>query len=268
MATENRYIPLDVEQPQVVQTQQVNNTSSNISGPQPTTADLVQMKKSSRWVYFLCALQLLLGCFALVSGGLLVAIITIIFVSLGICGTRRRNSRPMVAHFVYSLCLYIFTLIGMVALIIYSHHAPFLAFLFVFAFLILQAVGMRHARIMIAYARLYGPIPCQYRCKSRCNYAQTPQPVASQPEVVVPEQQQPPLPVYPQQYVPIPQQYVAIPPYMRYPMLHPGSGMVMQPQQMQYIPAYPQMMQPMQQQPQEGQQTPAMYPTVPVVYRV
>jgi len=268
MATENRYIPLDEEQPSPVQPQPVNN-ATNISGPQPNVTDLAQMTKSTRWVYFLCVIQLVLGVFALLSGGWLVAIITFVFVAMGICGTRRRSTRPMVAHFVYSLCLYIFTLIGLVALIVYSH-ASFFAFLFVFVFLILQAVGMRHARIMLAYSRLYGPIPCQYRCRARCN-AQTPQrSLLAQPEIVVPQQQQaqqvPQVPDFPQQYVPVPQQYMVMPPYQyaRYPMMYPG----MQAQPMQYVPAYPQM-QPMQQQEgQQQQQTPAMYPTVPVVYRV
>lgn len=265
--------------------EQNNNVTTNLSGPTPTEAELTQIKRSTRWVHFLSIVQLLIGIVNLISGGFFIGILMIVFSSMGISGASRRQPRTLVAHFAFSLILYIFTLIGLVFMIVYCDECNFFMFLIGFLFLILQAVGMRHSRILIGFAKIYGPVKCSRR-GSRCNANNNQNFVE-----VTPQQQQQPIavqPTYPQ-FVQLPHPYMQVPPYpvvnnnningqpmmmVRYPMLQP----TMVPQPMPYVPTYNQIQQaqpqqqeeqqqPLQPQPFQPQQPPMMYPYVPGVYR-
>jgi hypothetical protein len=259
------YIPLQEEN---------KNAQQSTSPAQPTQAELVLIRRSARFVYLLAFIQLVMGFFAMLAGGIVVMVITALFTSMGIVGACRRRPRMLVAHFVYSLVLYIFTLIGIVAMIVYCHHCTLWGFIFGFVLLVLQAVGMRHLRIMIGYARLYPNARCNWsaRCANKCNQTQTQTQnnhVAVQVEAQPQQQEQTnvqapqvPQPVAPQFYpapqvVALPQPYMAMQNFqpMRYV---PQQGFPMMPMGMQPYVVYPQ-------PPQESAQP--LYPTVPGVYR-
>jgi len=267
------YVPVPAEEN--------NNNAQTATPAQPTQAELLLIRKSARFVYLLAFIQMVMGLIAMLNGGFLIMIITAIFTSMGIVGACKRRPRFLVGHFVYSLVLYIFTLIGIVAMIIYCAQCTLWSFLIGFVLLVLQAVGMRHLRIMIGYARLYPNAQCTWsaRCASKCNTTQTQNnhvavQVEAQPqkqEQVTIQAPQVPQPVAPQFYpapqvVAIPQPYMAMQNFqpMRYV---PQQGYPMMPMGMQqYMPVYPQAPQDFAQQQQQPQQQP-LYPTVPGVYR-
>jgi len=243
------------------------NTPTNNATPQPSATEVCIMRRSARWVVFLSFVQLFGAIFALLNGGLLIMIISAIFISMGIVGACKKRPRLLIAHFVYSLALYVLTLVGIIAMIIYCMHCSFVVFLLGFFFLIIQAVGMRHSRILIGYARLYPNTGCAWKCASRCNQqkacGQT-QPQQQQPVQVVAEerqQQQQPVQSVPQ-YYPAPQM-IAIPP-QQYMQMQMQQGMQMMPMGMQPYIAFPQ---PPQNPNANAPQQQALYPSVPVVYR-
>jgi len=274
MSTVN-YIPLQDTTNNNVAT----STQESDALPEPSQADMCLIRRSSRFVYFLCFIQIAFGMFALFGfGSLVLGIVSVLFPIMGIVGTRKRRPGLLIAHFVYSLIIYIFTLITIILMIVYCDHCSFWGYVAGFILLVLQAIGMRHLRIMIGFARLYPTYRCNWnsRCASKCNTnkaCQTQQ-VSIQvetPQQQVPQQQQQQQQVPQQQYYPAPQ-VVAIPqPYMamqnmqpmnmqnmRYPMMTP-QGIPMMPMGMQpYIPNYP----PVQQDPQQQ-----LYPNVHPVYR-
>jgi len=264
------YIPLQEENS--------TNNAQPAAPSQPTQAELVLIRKSARFVYLLAFIQLVMGFFAMLAGGIVIMIITALFTSMGIVGACRRRPRMLIAHFVYSLVLYIFTLIGIVAMIVYSHHGSLWGFILGFTLLVIQAVGMRHLRIMIGYARLYPNARCNFsaRCARKCNQTQTQTQnnhVAVQVEAQPQQQEQTPVqapqvpqPVAPQFYpqpqvVAIPQPYMAMQNFqpVRYV---PQQGFPMMPMGMQPYVVAPQFY---PQPPQESAQP--LYPTVPGVYR-
>lgn len=252
----------------------VNTPPATNATPQPSATELVMMRKSARWVVFLSFVQLLGAIFTLLEGGILIMIISTIFISFGIVGACKKRPRLLIAHFVYSIALYVMTLIAIISMIIYCMHCSFVLFLFGFFFLIIQAVGMRHSRILIGYARLYPNYGCAWKCASRCNQqkacgqTQQPQPVQVA-EVRQPQQQQPQqvqqvqaVPqFYPQQQM---QQMYAMPP-QQYMQMQMQQGIPMMPMGMQPYIAFPQPPQnPSANAPQQQQ---SLYPSVPVVYR-
>jgi len=233
------------------------------------------MRKAARGVYFLSFIQLICAVAVLFMGGLLYMFISIIFVSLGIAGACKKNPRLLVAHFVYSLVVYIFTLITIIAMIVYCDDCTFWSFLFAFVFLIFQALGMRQSRILIGYARLYPNSGCGRACQRRCeSQQQTAQTQTQQIQEQAPQAPQAPVvPVAPQFY-PVPQMYQVPQPYMpvspfqpmRYASYPTQQGIPMMPMGMQYV-AYPQPV-PQQQQPYpqsvpQQQQQDQLYPQVP-----
>jgi len=250
----------------------VNTTTNNNATPQPSATEVCMMRRSARWVVFLSFVQLFGAIFALLNGGLLIMIISAIFISMGIVGACKKRPRLLIAHFVYSLALYVLTLVGIIAMIIYCMHCSFVVFLLGFFFLIIQAVGMRHSRILIGYARLYPNTGCAWKCASRCNWNQrqacgrTQQP---QQQVQVAEERQP----QPVQQLPVQQpiqsvpqfypQMIAIPP-QQYMQMQMQQGMPMMPMGMQPYIAFPQ---PPQNPSANAPQQQALYPSVPVVYR-
>eukprot|EP01115_Flamella_aegyptia_P011723 TRINITY_DN5592_c0_g1_i1.p1 TRINITY_DN5592_c0_g1~~TRINITY_DN5592_c0_g1_i1.p1 ORF type:complete len:268 (-),score=109.30 TRINITY_DN5592_c0_g1_i1:44-826(-) len=239
--------------------QPVVQTSTN----EPSATEFIMMRRAAGWVFFLSFLQLAVGIFGLLGGGFLLFVVSVVFASFGIAGARKRNVRLLTAHFVYSLALYILTLIGIVIMIVYCHYCSFLSFLISFFFLILQAVGMRHSRILIGLLKMY-PQHADVRCARRCNRKQqvtaVPTEVATQTpvatETTVQQPQQVPIQFYPQVF--------AVPPqYVRYPVMGQNAYPMMPMQMQPYVPPFP--MTPIP--PQDNNNNTPLYPTVPGVYR-
>jgi len=141
----------------------------------PLTADEeCLVKKASRWVIFLCFIQLLMAVGNLLCGGIITMCISALFISLGIVGAAKQRVRLLTVHFVYSLVLYIISLIGVVIVILYCDGCKWWIYLGGFFFILLQAIGMRHSRILISLLRKKNGISqgcCFKLCKNTnaCN---------------------------------------------------------------------------------------------------
>jgi len=122
-----------------------NSENGNLS-----ESEVRMMKKSTRWVVFLAFFQLMMAIF---SANLLHWIMAAIFVPLGIVGAIRQRPKMLVAHFVYSVFQYIFSLIGIVYLILYCDECSWPIYLIAFLIILVQDVGMRHSRILIALVK-------------------------------------------------------------------------------------------------------------------
>jgi len=81
-------------------------------------------------------------------------IISTLFISIGIVGVSKQRIRLLTVHFIYSLILYVFSLIGVVLLVLYcdAKHAWWVYSVGFFVILF-QAVGMKHSRMLICLLR-------------------------------------------------------------------------------------------------------------------
>jgi len=168
MAQNSAYTPL------VNQSETITVTSST---SEPTFVELCMMRRAARWVTFIAVIQTLLGVFAILSGGFIFGVVSLLFTIFGFVGVAKKRVRLLTAHFAYSVALYILTLIAIIIMIVYTD-APFFAFLFLFTFLIFQAVGMKHSRILIGLLKMYPQLQntCgrNRRCgANRCGQQQT-----------------------------------------------------------------------------------------------
>lgn len=137
--------------------------------PKPTTEESLVMAKASRWVVALCFLQLGLAIASVsITGMFWWMLLSTVFVFCGLNGASRYRVRPLIAHFVYSLILYILSLVSMFTSIMYCEHCNILFFAVCFVIVLIQAVGLRHSRILIALARKYDT-GCKYSCKRSCS---------------------------------------------------------------------------------------------------
>jgi len=229
-----------------------------------TDKDIFWMNRSRRWVIFLCFIQLIVSWFTLLSGNLLVSIVTVIFSSLGLSGVRRSHVRLLTAHFVYSLIMYIFSLIALVGMFVYCQNCRWWSYLLVFLFVMFQAIGLRYSRMLIALIKNNGDSSflaaprCSWMWKrqqsTECCATQTNVPLATI-ETQTPtgvQAQTPTAPEAPKEQYPIAQQQFA---YVPMPMQNMNMNM-----NMPYIPMrYPMMQQPITIMPQYMQPAPQAY---------
>jgi len=179
-----------------------------------TETELRLMRRSSRWVVFLSFFQMVLAIF---SGSLLFWILAAIFVPLGIVGACRRRPKMLVAHFVYSIFLYILCLLGVVYLILYCDRCDWPVYLITFLIVLVQAVGMRHSRILITLIRIQeAALPVQ-TVFVQPQQIQMQQPQLQQSTPNGEEQQLPPQPIF---YA-IPMGYGQAPQYYPMPVGYP-----------------------------------------------
>jgi len=205
-----------------------------------------KMCRASKWVIFLAVFQLMWSVFALLGGAVLLFAITLIFTTMGLHGVRRQSPKLLTAHFVYSLFLYFFSVVGLVLLVMYGTDVNVWVFVCFFIIILIQAVGIRHSRILIALTRKYTPngvLPSTRRaccqgnsCTVQTQTSEIPlQPVV---EVQPPTAPQVAPPAYPQFFVVPPQgmappgySFYPMPPVVRYPIMPQGIQVV--PPQMQ-----------------------------------
>jgi len=224
-----------------------------------TDDELRMMRRSTAIVIFLCFVQLGIAFGSLLTGGIILMCVTALFVSMGIVGAAKRNVRLVIVHFVYSLVLYILSVVGLVLFIFYSHDINLWFYALSMLLIIIQAVGLRHSRILIGLLRKNSP-PCARRCgmwrrgcsnKNACptNNVQvtveTPAPVPQPtPETPVPVPSAPqmmqPITINGQQYIAVPYspmmpQYYPLQP-MNYPTSQPVFPYFPQPEQQNLYP--------------------------------
>jgi len=266
----------------------VNPTSS--VNAVPSQVDQVLIARSARRVVFLCFIQLVMATLALLRGGLIAVGVSAIFISLGIVGAAKRRVRLVILHFIYSIVLYILSIVGLVLMFIYCHECKWWMYTVGFLFIVIQAIGLRSSKMLICLLKggSGGNGACASRCgKSRwCRSTQTAQaanntqqtqttqasPVATPVSTQTAETNTPTAPQFVQQF---PQQFS-----QQFPQQFnfPGQQMIAMPVQQgfpQYFPLqpirYPMMQQPisvvpMMPQPQfnvpQNQQQQQMYPFV------
>jgi len=119
-----------------------------VSSPVFSDAELLTIRRSSRFVVALCFLQLGMALINLLSGGFIMMVISALFISFGIVGAAKLRIRLLTAHFVYSVAIYIITLIGTV-LFFFHYSPPWYSYVIAFSVLLIQATGVRHSRILI-----------------------------------------------------------------------------------------------------------------------
>jgi hypothetical protein len=135
-----------------------------------TEVEITLMRKATKWVYVLCFIQLLVAIGNLLCGGIIAMAISALFISIGIAGVRKQRVRLLTVHFVYSLVLYILSLIAVVLVILYCDGCKWWIYVIGFFTILFQAIGMRHARILITLLRKKeGGQACVFSCKSKCN---------------------------------------------------------------------------------------------------
>jgi len=117
----------------------------------PSEAVLRTIRISRRMVAVYCFLQLALAAFALFAsaGGILYFIITAIFVSLGLTGVFKQRYCFLMAHFVYSMIIFILSVIIIIPLFFYCDHCSFVAYIVAALVVCLQVVGLRHCRMLM-----------------------------------------------------------------------------------------------------------------------
>jgi len=254
-----------------------------------TEMEACLMKRAKRWVVFLCMIQLIMSFFLLFGGGLFMVIITVIFATFGLVGVKRENIRYLIAHFVYTLVIYILSLIALVAMFVYCTDCNWFAYILSFFWILFQAIGLRQSRILIFFLKQKNGVASGCRCQNnQCTQTvtitsetaatQTPQQVQiamqtqTQPETKVTPVQPVQAQVFPsaQQFIayPFPQNgqpnfnYMPMQP-MRYPILPQQQPFQAMPQYFQPMPPTYGVVPPKQ----EGQMNTNVYPATPVVYK-
>jgi len=197
-----------------------------VTAPVYNTDELFLIRRSSRFVIALCFLQLGLALINLLAGGFIMMIVSALFISFGIVGAAKLRVGLLIAHFVYSLAVYILSLI-VVVLALLNLTAPWYCYLFAFALLLSQAIGLKHSRILIALLKS----KCANKCVSKCNKvcaSASPKP-DQEVEISIPAIQANQFPMYPmsQMYMQAqngqPQFYPFAQP-VQYPFYHPQAN--------------------------------------------
>mmetsp|Transcript_4507 Transcript_4507/g.6297 ORF Transcript_4507/g.6297 Transcript_4507/m.6297 type:complete len:256 (+) Transcript_4507:64-831(+) len=211
--------------------------------PQPTACEAKKMCRASKWVVFLAVFQLMWSIFALLGGAVLLFAITLVFTTMGLHGVRRQSPKLLTAHFVFSLFLYFFSVIGLVLLVMYGNDVNVWVFVSFFVVILIQAVGIRHSRILISLTKKYSPngvLPTSRRCcqGNSCTVQTQTNEVPLQPvEIQPPTAPQVAPPAYPQQFFAVVPPQGAAPGYGFYPM-PPVIRYPVMPQGIQVVPPY------------------------------
>jgi len=239
---------------------------SGETGPSPP--EMYLMARSSRGVVMLSLLQMAVAVFTmLTAGSFIFSSITIVCAIIGISGAARRRTCLLIVHFVFSLVLYLLTLVFLIMLVLYCINCRWWVYLIGFLFIIIQAIGLRHSRTLIAFSKKFGPLRCSRGVCCRNNQQVSSTETQTQPAIeqqvtpIVtpvqiqeqPKQQQMAQPMYP--VFPFNPQQPGAP--LRYPLLHQPIPMFSMPQgAMQAMP-----------QVNGGPNQVPMYPVIPFVYR-
>jgi len=254
------------------------NPTSSVSET-PSQVDQLMITRAARRVVFLCFVQLVMATLSLLRGGLIVVGISAIFIALGIVGAAKRRVRLVILHFVYSIVLYILSIIGLVLMFIYCHDCKWWMYTIGFLFIVIQAIGLRSSRMLICLLKGSGAGGCAYRCASSrwCRSTQTANNTSQQQTQTTQSQSSPvatpvvPVstqtaetntPTAPQQFS-FPQQMIAMPVQQGFPQYFPLQP-IRYPMMQQPISVVPMMPQPQfngQITPQNQQQM-QMYPFV------
>jgi hypothetical protein len=114
-----------------------------------TDEEKFMVTRGKRWVVVLCFIQLVMCVFSVFIGYFFVLCVAALFISFGLVGAIRQNPRLLIAHHIFSLVLYILTLVGVALMILYCDMCSWINYLISFFFVIFQAVGLKYSRNLI-----------------------------------------------------------------------------------------------------------------------
>jgi len=111
---------------------------------------LHQLKVSATWVHVMIASQLILSASIWYQTYFVFLIVHTLFVLFGLAGVSRRSKILIFTHFVYSSTLSFLLIFSMCYAIMTGYPTDFYVIAFAVAFLLIQSVGMRHERALLA----------------------------------------------------------------------------------------------------------------------
>jgi len=210
-----------------------------------TDEEIVLAKKATRWVILLCFVQLTIAFVGFLCGNFLLMILSALFVSTGIVGAIKQRVKLLTVHFIYSLVLYVISLIAIVLLILYCQGCRWWFYVGGFFIVLFQAIGMRHARVLIFLLKKQAGVNMNcYFQKNKCNMfeekeckEETPVPQAAElpPNFVYPFPAHQVISMQAQPNVP---QYLPFQP-VQYPIMQQPINLAAYPNQPQPIGLYP-----------------------------
>jgi len=125
--------------------QEIQSVSNDLDA-----AERILLKRASRWVLFLCFLQTVMTVPAFFGGHFLYVLLCLVFITMGLVGLKRQGIKLMTAHLVYSIIIYIFSLIGVVLTVLYcDQDHSWWVYIIGFFMILFQAIGMKHSKRMI-----------------------------------------------------------------------------------------------------------------------
>jgi len=166
------YVPVSAKPVASLNYSPVPETDTVVTDANPSVQEERLMSISSTWVISLCFFQMGLSIFSFLFDGFFSLLFAVIFVPFGLIGVRKRKSKFLLVHFLYSLVLYIFAWIDMFSIIFYCQSCQWWIYLLSFSFLFFQALGIKYSRILIGLSsKYYGshglPQHCRRRSTSR-----------------------------------------------------------------------------------------------------
>jgi len=142
--SESRYTPVPLDN-LAANLQEIQSVSNDLDA-----AERILLKRASRWVLFLCFLQTVMTIPAFFAGHFFYVLFSLIFITMGLVGLKRQGVKLMTAHLVYSIIIYIFSLIGVVLTVLYcDQDHSWWVYIIGFFMILFQAIGMKHSKRMI-----------------------------------------------------------------------------------------------------------------------
>jgi hypothetical protein len=121
----------------------------------PTAEEQHLIKRARSSLILVCFAQMFAGFYCLLFGGFLFAIVTLLFVSMGMSGARKMRADHLSLHFGFTFIVYILSLIGLISGFIYGEDLPLSLVLAMFAWIFIQILGLKSSRILIDMSRKY-----------------------------------------------------------------------------------------------------------------
>jgi len=111
--------------------------------------EVLLAKKATRTVISLCFFQIVLAVLTFFKGGFILMCVSAFFITIGLSGAARQSPRHLIAHFVYSLALYMYSCFGTILMIVYCYGCPWWTYVIGICSILVQLIGMRQSRILI-----------------------------------------------------------------------------------------------------------------------
>jgi len=175
---------------------QIPVEESQVKQETPTPEESRLIVQTARGVASLAFTQMCIASIAALNEGYIFAIVTAFGALLGAFGATKRSLCLLITHFVFSLILYILSMLFVIGFIVYCNGCSWWIFIGGLLLIFAQAVGMRNSRILISLMRKYrtntGRCWTKRCCRANKNNinqtTQTPSPVSTETQTPSPVQ--------------------------------------------------------------------------------